>query len=85
MIEFSNGYSISIINHYGSYTDNRHEDNEVCWSNNAEIAIFNGDKWVTSEIMRHLGYDVCDDVFGHVSANLLAIVINYVSVIKGDE
>jgi hypothetical protein len=42
-------------------------------------------KMVTSEIMRHLGYDVCDDVLGHVSANLLAIVINYVSVIKGDE
>jgi hypothetical protein len=30
-------------------------------------------------------FNVCDDVLGHVSANLLAIVINYVSVIKGDE
>ncbi len=84
-ITFDNGYTISIVNDAGSYSENhldfkkmndiiKHGNTLATWeSKDVEIAIIKDDEFVTSEIL-----DINDDVKGYVSIEELIEIINKV-------
>ena len=83
-IEFDNGYTLSIFNGMGSYTENGEEfkraskimkDGDILatWeSKDVEIAIMDeNDNFITDKILNN-----GDDVMGHVSIQKLLDIIN---------
>lgn len=78
-IEFENGYSIDIINGFGSYSDNQYVSNlgDEAYTGDCEIAVKHH-----KELVNPFGWD--DTVLGFVSAEQLADYIIKVKELKGD-
>ena len=94
-ITFDNGYTLSIFNGYGSYSDNHYNNNYILYpsndketikyvnqkveSSNCEIAIINSNGDLITNDILQ-----CDDsVKGYVDINELVKIINIVSNLKG--
>lgn len=80
-ITFDNGYTLSIFNGYGSYSDNyfnrkySYPTNDRVESNDCEIAIINPEqKMITNDIL-----ECGDSVKGYVSVAELIEIINKIS------
>lgn len=82
-LTFENGYTISIINGFGSYSENhfnfdlsplRCDNTEIATSKDCEIAIINPqNEFCTSEYLQ-----CSDDVKGYVNIDELVDIINMV-------
>lgn len=96
-VTFDNGYTLSVFNGYGSYSDNHYNNNYILYpsndkeaikyvnqkveSSNCEIAIINSNGDLITNDILH-----CDDsVKGYVDINELVKIINIVSNLKGDD
>lgn len=85
-LTFENGYTISIFNGYGSYSENHFKTELFCVpeyqsidSKDCEIAIMRGEVFATSRFIE------CDDsIKGYVSADELADIIYKVKNFKED-
>lgn len=76
-LTFENGYTISIINGFGSHSENHFNRNLLSISNfdsidsqDCEIAVIYNEKFVTKKFV-----ECDDDVKGYVSADELADII----------
>ena len=95
-ITFNNGYTLSVFNGYGSYSDNHYNNkyildpknaieigkyiNQKVESTNCEIAIINSNGALITNDILQ-----CDDsVKGYVDINELVEIINIVSNLKGE-
>jgi len=96
-ITFDNGYTLSIFNGYGSYSDNHFNNRYIIYpsndreidkyvtqkveSSNCEIAIINSDGDLITNDILQ-----CDDsVKGYVDINELVEIINKVNNLKGND
>lgn len=96
-ITFDNGYTLSVFNGYGSYSDNHYNNNYILYptndketikyvnqkveSSNCEIAIINSNGDLITNDI--LEWD--DTVKGYVDINELVEIINIVNNLKGDD
>ena len=96
-ITFDNGYTISVFNGFGSYSDNHYNTKYISYpknekeqieyinqrieSKNCEIAIISPEGFLITNDI--LQSD--DTVKGYVSVNELLEIINIVSKLKGDK
>lgn len=86
-LKFKNGYEISIINGFGSYSENKFKYELFMPSKNSfeikskdcEIAIIYKEEFVTKKFI-----DCGDDVLGYISSDELADIIYMVKNYKGD-
>ena len=96
-LTFDNGYTISVFNGYGSYSDNHYNNEYILYptndketrkyinqrveSTNCEIAILNSNGALISDDILH-----CDDIVkGYVNVSELLEIINIVSKLDGDK
>lgn len=73
-MEFDNGYSLSIINGFGSDSDNKFRsdliEQKIIRSRFCEVAVIKNGKFVTKKVL-----DTTDDVLGWVDKKQLAKII----------
>jgi hypothetical protein len=88
---FPNGIEISVqfggINYCENYGKKDYIDKYgVCESKDAEVAIFDKERnWITSQVFEEVFNEIIgDDVKGRVSADEVAILIEFCSKIKGE-
>jgi hypothetical protein len=86
-ITFENGYTVSVINGFGSYTENHFnidlmnpEKDTIITSKDCEIAILHNDKFVTRNFIDNIG----DDVKGYIDPKELVDILYKVKNYKGD-
>lgn len=96
-ITFDNGYTLSVFNGYGSYSDNHYNNNYILYpsndketikyvnqkveSSNCEIAIINSN----GDLITNDILQCNDSVKGYVDINELVEIINIVSNLKGSD
>lgn len=83
-LTFENGYTISVFNGYGSYSENYLKKELSCTSDsinskNCEIAIIYNEIFVTNNFI-----ECTDSVKGYINADELADIIYKVKKFKGD-
>lgn len=86
-ITFKNGYTVSVINGFGSYSENHFnidlmnpEKDTIITSKDCEMAILHNDKFVT----RNFIDDNSDSVKGYISPEELVDILYKVKNYKGD-
>lgn len=97
-IEFENGYTISIFNGFGSYSDNHFNTNMISYpnpTNDKEVFEYINQQPTSSDCEIAIIYGarlVTDDILhcgdsvkGYVTMNELVDIMNLVKNIKGDD
>ena len=84
-ITFDNGVTVSVQFGYGDYCNNRLPNTRILFytegqkCENAEVAIWNADTWITKKY----DPDLTDDVIGHVPPDEIAKIIAWAQAYKG--